>query len=179
MALAGALLFVVHPVAVYGVAYLIERSIIMATLFSVVSLWCVLEGLLRRSAWWYAGAAVAYVLAVSSKEHAVMLPAVAGAMAVLVQGMSVTLARRVAVALVLFAAVGVGVVLKLRGVLGSAYEPFASDMFGHLGARGEFDRELAYPLSVLNQATLFFRYLATLLVPWTGWMSVDVRTTFP
>ena len=179
MALAGALLFVVHPVAVYGVAYLIERSIVMATLFSVISLWCVLEGLLRRSAWWYAGAAVAYVLAVSSKEHAVMVPAVAGAMAVLVHGISATLARRIAVALVLFAAVGVVAVLKLRWLLGTTYEPFASDMFAHLSRGGDFDRELAYPLSVLNQATLFFRYLATWLVPWTGWMSVDVRTVFP
>jgi len=36
----GALAFAVHPVAVYGVAYLTQRSIIMATLFSVAALWC-------------------------------------------------------------------------------------------------------------------------------------------
>ncbi|MCX7199851.1 MAG: hypothetical protein NTW37_18225, partial [Proteobacteria bacterium] len=37
-AFAGALLFAVHPVAVYGVAYLVQRSIVMATLFSILSL---------------------------------------------------------------------------------------------------------------------------------------------
>ncbi|MEQ1668620.1 MAG: hypothetical protein ABL868_09220, partial [Sulfuriferula sp.] len=40
-----ALVFAIHPVAVYGVAYLVERSIIMATLFSIAALWCYLEGI--------------------------------------------------------------------------------------------------------------------------------------
>ena len=180
MALAGALLFLLHPVAVYGVAYLIERSIIMATLFSALALWCVLEGLLRRSVAWYAGAAVAYLLAVSAKEHAVMMPAVAAALVLLMHGASLALARRIAWVFALFAVVGVAAVLRLRGVLGTAYEPFASDLFAQLGAaRGDFDTDLAYPLSVMNQATLFFRYLLTWLLPWPGWMSVDVRTVFP
>src|SRR5688572_16200067 len=49
LAFAGALLFLLHPVAVYGVAYLVERSIVMATLFSVLALWFVLEGIDRKS----------------------------------------------------------------------------------------------------------------------------------
>jgi tetratricopeptide (TPR) repeat protein len=180
LALAGALFFLLHPAAVYGVAYLIERSIILATLFSVLALWCVLEGLLRRSAGWYAAAAAAYFLAVYSKEHAVMVPAVAAALALLVHGASLALARRMAWAFGLFAAVGIVMVLKSRGVLGTAYEPFAADVFTHLESRrGAFDAALAYPLSVVNQATLFFRYLLTWLLPWPGWMSVDVRTAFP
>src|SRR5688500_15611472 len=180
LALAGALLFLLHPVAVYGVAYLIERSIVMATLFSVLALWLVLDGMLRRWGRWDAIAAVAYVLAVSSKEHAVMLPAVAAALVLLAGGLSLEIARRLAWAFALFAAVGVAVVLRLRGVVGAAYEPFASDVFAHLGsASGEFDVALSYPLSVLNQATLFFRYLATWLLPWPGWMSIDVRIAFP
>ena len=36
LAFFGALLFTLHPVAVYGVAYLIQRSILMATLFSLL-----------------------------------------------------------------------------------------------------------------------------------------------
>ena len=35
----GALLFLAHPVAVYGVAYLMQRPIVMATLFGLLSLW--------------------------------------------------------------------------------------------------------------------------------------------
>jgi hypothetical protein len=38
LALFGAAMFVLHPVAVYAVAYLIQRSIILATLFSLLPL---------------------------------------------------------------------------------------------------------------------------------------------
>jgi tetratricopeptide (TPR) repeat protein len=179
LALGGALLFVLHPAAVYGVAYLMQRSIILATLFSTLALWGVLEALLRGRRAWYAAAAIAYLLAVFSKEHAVMVPAVAVALAVLVRGASWQLARTLALALLPLAAVGAYVVLRSRGLLGSPYEPFAADAFGSLSRRGAFDAALSYPLSVLNQATLFFRYLATWLLPWPGWMSIDVRTPFP
>jgi hypothetical protein len=43
LAFFGTALFVLHPVAVYGVAYLMQRSIILATLFSLLFLWSVLE----------------------------------------------------------------------------------------------------------------------------------------
>ncbi len=179
LALGGALLFVLHPVAVYGVAYLMQRSIVLATLFSVLSLWCVLEALLRGNRWWYLAATIAYVLAVFSKEHAVMVPALAMALAVLVRGLSWQLVRTLAIAMVPLAAVGLYVVLRSRGLLGSPYEPFAADAFGSLSARGAFEVALSYPLSVLNQATLFFRYALTWLLPWPGWISADVRTPFP
>ena len=41
----GALIFALHPVAVYGVAYLIQRSTLMATLFVLLMLRVYLEGL--------------------------------------------------------------------------------------------------------------------------------------
>lgn len=175
LAFFGAALFVVHPVAVYGVAYVMQRSIILATLFSLLALWAMLEGLLRGSSRrWYVAAALAYYLAVFSKEHAVMVPAIALALAVLVRGASADLARRAALPLALFAAIGATVILRSRSVLGSAYEPFAGNVLD-----GGFDPGLAYPLSVLNQATLYFRYLFTWLLPSPGWMSIDVRPPFP
>jgi tetratricopeptide (TPR) repeat protein len=180
LAFLGAALFVLHPVAVYGVAYLMQRSIVLATLFSLLALWCVLEWLLRGSPRWCIAAVAAYYLAVFSKEHAVMVPAVAVALAVLVRGASLELARRAAWPLALFATIGMIVILSSRGVLGRAYEPFASDVVANLGeTRSELDAGLAYPISVLNQATLYFRYLFTWLLPWPGWMSIDVRTPFP
>jgi tetratricopeptide (TPR) repeat protein len=185
LAFFGAALFILHPVAVYGVAYLMQRSILLATLFALLALWGVLEWLLRGSPrWsgWYVAAAGAYYLAVYAKEHAVMLPAVAVALALLVRGASLELARRGAIPLLLFAAIGVTVILSSKGVLGSAYEPFASDVVTNLGEAGgmlEAGPVLVYPLSVLNQATLYFRYLFTWLLPWPGWMSIDVRTAFP
>ena len=65
------------------------------------------------------------------------------------------------------------VLLQRRGVIGVAYEPFAAEIMAGAGLRPE----QAYPLSIVNQATLFFRYLATWLVPWPGWMSVDCACT--
>lgn len=160
----GALAFAVHPVAVYGVAYLTQRSIIMATLFSLAALWCVLEALQRRSAGWYAGAAALYGLAIFSKEHAVMLPAVALALVYLVRGPS----RPLAIAAGATVVSALIALIMARAFVGSAYEPFVQDV----GAA-------AYPLSVLNQASLFFRYLGTWLAPCPCWMSVDLRVAFP
>ena len=48
LALFAALLFAVHPAAVYTVGYLVQRSTLMATLFVILS-WCFfLEGLLKK-----------------------------------------------------------------------------------------------------------------------------------
>jgi tetratricopeptide (TPR) repeat protein len=171
LAFFGALWFLLHPVAVYGVAYLVERSIVLATLFSVAALWCTLEGLQRRSLPWYAAAVGAYAMALFSKEHALMLPAAAFALAVLLRGFSL----RFLWILLVLAVLGAIVALQRRGVIGAAYEPFAAETL----AAANVSPAQAYPLSIVNQATFFFRYLATWLVPWTGWMSIDVRTHFP
>ena len=124
LAFFGAALFLLHPVAAYGVAYLVQRSIVLATLFSLVSLRCFLEGLHRKAPGWHLAAAIAYFAAVFSKEHAVMLPAVALALAVLVRGYSIRLLRDLWLPLALFAGIAALVTLKARGTLGAPYEPF-------------------------------------------------------
>ena len=175
LAFFAALWFVVHPVAVYGVAYLAQRSVILATLFSIMALWCVLEGLEQRRAAPYVAAIAVYLLAMLSKEQAVMLPAVALALAALVRGVSLELARRAAAWLAACVAIAAALLYWRWGIVGSAYEPHAVELLARLGAAPE----LAYPLSVQNQASLFFRYLATWIVPLPQWLSIDVRTTFP
>lgn len=176
----GALLFLLHPVAVYGSAYLIERSVVMATLFSVLGLRLFLEGLARKSLSWYLAAAAAYFLAVFSKEHCVMFPAVAAALAVVVRGHPPRMLRELAVPFALFAGIGLLVVLKVKGFLGTPYEPMVQSLLLQLDAsRHELDARDLYPLSVINQGWLFFRYLLVWLVPYTGWMSIDVRPPFP
>lgn len=160
----GALAFAVHPVAVYGVAYLIQRSIILATLFGVAALWCVLEGLQRRSLLWHLAGAALYFLAVISKEHAVMVPALALVLVFLVGKFS----RQLALAGLLMSLAAALVIYYARGKIGAAYEPFGQDVGG-----------LAYPLSVINQGALFFRYLGTWLAPCPCWMSIDLRVGLP
>src|SRR5262249_40825850 len=80
-AFAGAALFAVHPVAVYGAGYLVQRSILLATLFSVLSLLMFLRGLRSGRVSDALGAGLLYAVAVLSKEHAILLPAAAAAFA--------------------------------------------------------------------------------------------------
>ena len=180
MAFFGALMFLVHPAAVYGVAYLAQRPIVMATLFGVLCLRLFLEGLLTRSRSWYYTAAVAYFAAVFSKEHAVMLPAVALALAVLMRGNPREWARELAGPLAVFAGIALLVTLKAKGLIGAPYEPAAQALLGQLQeSSASPDTSDAWLRSVVNQGHLFFRYLLTWLVPYPGWMSVDLRTAFP
>ena len=176
----GALIFLLHPVAVYGVAYLVQRPIVLATLFSVLSLRLFLEGLLKQARPWHYAAAAAYFAAVFSKEHAVMVPAVAAALAVLVHGRPARMLRDLAVPFALFAGIGALVTLRAKGVLGAPYEPFAQALLGELHASpADPEAPAAWALSAVNQAFLFFRYLLTWVIPDPGWMSVDVRVPFP
>lgn len=80
-AFAGAALFAAHPVAVYGAAYFTQRSIVVATLFALLALLLFLRGLRSGSLSDALGAAALYSLSVLSKEHAILLPAAAAALA--------------------------------------------------------------------------------------------------
>ena len=179
LAFFGALLFTLHPVAVYGVAYLIQRSILMATLFSLLTWLAYLQGLIRGKLIWFITAAVCYFFAVFSKEHSVMVPAVALALTFLLRPPSVALFKQIAPAFILFALIGGFVILKSKGVLGSPYEPGAGEIFAQLSeSRGVSHIHNAYPLSVLTQSFLFFKYLLLWIIPYPGWMSIDLREPF-
>jgi tetratricopeptide (TPR) repeat protein len=203
-AFAGALLFAVHPVSVYGVAYLVQRSIVMATLFSILSLLCFLRGMAGGRAAWYLAAALCYFVALFSKEHAVMLPAVAMALAVLVDGgradrgadasggqptgqrsfgrslaALLPLLRSLWLPILLYAAIALFVIARTRGIFGAPYEPFVAEMLAEVdGGRPQLSLDNVYPLSVLTQLWLFFGYLGTWLLPNPAWMSIDLRPGF-
>lgn len=175
----AALVFALHPVAVYGVAYLVERSIIMATLFGIAMLLCYLEGLTRDNAKWLIASAVFYFLAVFSKEHSVMLPGVALALTLLLKKPTPTLAKQLWLPYLLYLLIGAFIVLRVKGVLGTPYEPFAAEMAAGMSEhQGNISLEHAYPLSVITQAFLFFKYLLLWIIPYTGWISIDMRQPF-
>lgn len=177
-ALIAALLFVLHPAAVYAAGYLIQRSIVMATLFSLLSwlaFWRGLNG--SRPALW--ASAALYALALLSKEHAVMAPAICAALLVLHRrsGLKLVPGRlEIAALAAVQLALAVFVTLAVKRVLGTAYEPLATEMLGALDA--PVTGAMAYPLSVLTQAGLFFKYLLLWIVPNGAWMSVDMREPF-
>jgi Flp pilus assembly protein TadD len=74
---AAALLWLVHPVQSQAVAYVWQRSTLLAAAFSLMSLLGYVEGRVReggRRLAWYAAAAAAGVLALFCKENAATLP---------------------------------------------------------------------------------------------------------
>jgi tetratricopeptide (TPR) repeat protein len=175
LAFFGALIFALHPVSAYGVVYLVERSIVMATLFSVLSLRAYLEGLLCGRLRWLLGAAALYLLAVFSKEHCVMLPGVAIALTLLLRKPSWSLVREIWLPFAMFLLIGMLIVFKAKGILGAPYEPLAPRAAAHLsdGGGGQI-----YFLSVITECWLFFKYLFLWIAPNPAWLSVDLRQKF-
>lgn len=176
-AFAGALLFALHPTAVYAVAYLNQRSTLMALLFSLLALRCVVtaaESGKTRHYWlwvfWYAAA-------VFTKEHAIMLPAVALALVVLLQKPSRSVLRALFLPALATILLGAFVIwnVKASGILATAYQSDGPALVArNLGAGGSHP----WPLSIITQATLFFKYWLLWLLPNPAWMSVDMFEPF-
>lgn len=175
----AALIFALHPVAVYGVAYLVQRSILMATLFGIAALLCYMEGLTRDKTKWFLLSALFYFLAVFSKEHSIMLPGVAAALTLLMHKPSFSLIKRVWLPFSLYLVIAIIVILRTKGLLGTAYEPRAVDMLAQLSEH-QMGTPITnvYPLSIITQGYLFFKYLLLWIIPNVEWMSVDLRQPF-
>ncbi|WP_027994377.1 tetratricopeptide repeat protein [Simplicispira psychrophila] len=176
----GVALFAVNPVAVYAVAYLMQRSILMATFFAVLACWLYVRGLTRGHAYWYGLALLSYVLAVLSKEHAFLMAAMALPLYIFIR-------RPPWKKMLVTAGVSLAVVGIASAVLWSIYASFFGTAFD---ARSqEFIRQLEilspgisgrmYPLSILNEAWLFFAYGVLWFLPNVDWMSIDLRPAFP
>jgi tetratricopeptide (TPR) repeat protein len=73
-------------------------------------------------------------------------------------------------------AIGLLVVLRIKGVLGATYELDAPVLFEQQGI-AETSTTL-HLLSVLTQTGLYFKYLLLWWLPNPAWMSVDMRETF-
>ncbi|MBI5437252.1 MAG: tetratricopeptide repeat protein [Nitrosomonadales bacterium] len=191
----GALFFAIHPVAVYAVGYVIQRSILLATLFSLVMQLAYVRGLLTGQKRWLALAVAAYFLAVFSKEHSVMMLGVLAATTILLRkgdGEAVghpaasplrglreknqTDTRMLWLVWGAFIAVGLLVVLRAKGVFGTPYEAMAASLFEQQGVVES--TPMLHLLSVLTQAGLFFKYLLLWWLPNPAWMSVDMREHF-
>lgn len=171
--------FAIHPVAVYGAGYLIQRMSVFATLFSLISIVFYARGLARRSHVDAISAALLYSLAVLSRETAVMLPAAAVA-----AGLIVAVERRFALrhaALYLTCCVPAAalVTLLVKGKIGTTYEPdfeVVSAQIAQAGAPAVM--ESPWLESAVTQAGLFFRYLSLWIFPDPGALSFDVRVDF-
>lgn len=177
----AALLFVLHPAAVYAAGYLIQRTIVMATMFCILSwtaFWKGING--SRTMLWLS--TPLFMLAALSKEHVVMTPIISALLCLAACGNRNSTIDRpdsklIAFVLLSQAAISMALVLITTRVIGHAYEPMVTGTvtpeFTQLSSQS-----MLFPLSVLTQFGLFFKYMALWIIPNGAWMSVDMREPF-
>ena len=173
----AAAVFAVHPVAVYGAAYLIQRMTVLATLFSLLSVILFLRGLARRSHADALSAAFLYTIAVLSKETAVLLPAAAAVGGLMVAVERRFLFRHIALYWVACVPAAVLVTLLVKGKIGATEEPNFDVLTAQIAQAGT-SAQSPWLESAMTQAGLFFHYLTSWVLPTTGGMSIDVRSEF-
>jgi hypothetical protein len=167
-----ACMFALHPVAIYAAGYLVQRSIVMATLFCILSLWANMHGNENRSRIWLWASVALYFMATHSKEHVVMLPFAVLAMTILLHEDWRDRLRQSWPVFLGYAAVGLFTLYQIRSAVGVSYEIYSSEMLESVTS------EHAHAYSVLTQSALFFKYGVLWLLPNPSWMSVDMRETF-
>jgi hypothetical protein len=179
LALAGSLLFVVHPVAVYAAGYLVQRSIVLATLFSLLSLLLFVRGLQRGSHADALSAAAMYWLALLCKEHAIIVPAAIALSVMLVAADRRFVLRHVGIYWLACLPVAIFVVLRMKSFIGTPYEAGFDAVAAQIqAADGMAVRESPWLTSAATQMGLFYRYIALWIAPSTRWMSIDVHIDF-
>ncbi|MFZ4964988.1 hypothetical protein ACL9RJ_12035 [Pseudomonas sp. Mn2068] len=173
-----AFLFAVHPVAIMTQGYLVQRTIVCATLFALLGLWAFWQGLGgKRWALW--ASCLCILLSLYAKEHAVMLPALCFLLWVLHHRSQLPKSyssRQVFGVLAIQAVIAISVVLWSKGVIGNAYEIKSEEVLSDEAFQPDGS---LYVLSFLNQMGLFFKYLSILLLPQGSTMGLDLRVPFP
>ena len=172
--------FALNPVAVYAVAYLIQRSILMATFFVVVGLWLFARGLSEKKPLLHALALACYVLAVMSKEHALLAPLAAAPLYILVARPPMLRLALVSLgAAIVVGIAGAALALRYGDILGTAFDEYSHIYLAQLARLEPSAEENAFALSILNQAYLFFHYGLRWFLPAAEWMSINLRPPFP
>ncbi len=166
--LLGALLFGLHPVATYGAGYLAQRTILLATFFTLAALQHYIQylesGSVRNLTW----ASLATIAAMFCKEHAALAPLAIALVTPVVLREGRVMARRVVPYLLVTLACSLYVTVLLKSLLTSAYEPFVSNI--SLPATG---RDLWW-ISISTQCGLFFEYLRAWFLPDLARFAIEI-----
>ncbi len=183
-ALGATALWSFNPVAVYSVSYLIQRSMLMSTFFTLVVMLSFMEvlranALVQRLVWCVATLA-AYVLALMSKEMAAPVLGVLFLLYVLWCKPSakrfLVVGGALCIVLLVF---GLGLLALMNRDFGAAPEGNIALFWGPLISKSPTAADQLYVLSVINQLWLYFYYGLLWVLPLPHWMSIDMRTTFP
>ena len=173
LAFIGALIFACHPVAVYAVGYISQRTILMATLFGLVMQLAFLRAFLYGEIRWLIFSVMSYFIAIFCKEHSIMLPAITLAMATLLWDRRKLDLKLLASGLVASGLIALYLLIKVSGLLAQSYEPMAQHATAQIAVSD--NHQALYLRSVLTQAGLFFKYLTLWVFPNPAWMSADIR----
>ncbi len=174
------LVFAINPVAVYGVAYLAQRSILLATTFTLAMLLFVLKAAETDEYRYWLFAMIAFVAALLSKEYVIMVPTIAIAIVIAVKRPTPKklLAFAGAGALVATAA-GYFLYQRYGGIVGIAFDELSTTYATQLSTQSPEVKEKLWPLSIMNEMRLFFEYGWRWFLPSTRFMSIDLRPEFP
>lgn len=168
--------FALHPAAVYAAGYLVQRSIVLSTLFGLLSLWVLLRAMQDNRSAGTIAAAVLFSLAVLAKEHSILLPLAAVPLAYVATADSKARIKHVLLYWVASAPAAVIVFLMLRQILGQPYEPHVDAISSQsLSVDGVEGESATWPVSAVAQFGLFFKYVALWIWPDTHRMAIDLR----
>lgn len=174
-----AVVFVAHPAAVYAAGYLIQRTTVMAALFSLISLRYLLMALQEGRFDKALRAALMSSLAMLCKEHSVTVPFAALSLVLMLERID----RRTVQICATFIGANLPAIALVfsvgMGFVGQPYEPRLSDLadeiYGLPAFEGRGDRWL---FSAYTQAQLYYQYWLQWLAPSTTRMSADLRVDF-
>ncbi len=171
IAAVSALIFLLHPISLYATAYLVERSTLMATLFTLLMLTAHLRGMKSRNPAWFLASVLFCYLALYSKEHSVMAPFVALLLTISLRDRNLPW-RWLAFTFFAYVFLSLSVVYQVKAVIATSYEPYSAEILAQLASEAPHS---LYLTSVLSQTLYFFKYLFLWLVPVTKWMSIDMQ----
>jgi protein O-mannosyl-transferase len=171
--------FAVNPVAVYGAGYLAQRTILFATLFSLLCLWFFRRAFLENRTSDVITAALFYCAAVYSKEHAILLPLAVVILSFFHSAPPKLLIKRIGIFWLLCLPAALHVLTGSKTVIASSYEPDAAALLAQLSDIPLMNYWWGkWLISMLMQGSLFFDYLWYWLIPDIRTMSVDMRIDF-
>ncbi|MFT3847891.1 MAG: tetratricopeptide repeat protein [Propionivibrio sp.] len=168
------------PVSVYATGYLIQRTVVFATLFGIISTTLYLRAQQESRNADVVSAALLAFLSVMSKEHAVFLPAATIALTPLVTDWNRQSIRRASAYFLLTLPGAIWAILhRGQAVLGESYEIFSGEILSQIPSASVATSSLGvWLMSMGTQLLLFWKYLFLWLVPNPAWMSVDMRVDF-
>lgn len=165
LSLGVSLVYAVHPMNTEAVSYISGRGDVMYLLFCLISFYAFLKGLKKHKLWFLASV-LTWILAIFSKENAIVLPLVMGAYLILCERSS--------------AKFKIGMIVGLLGAVGG-YIFFRLKVL-HLATEGTLAIIALAPLwqRLLTIPHMVFLYLKLLFIPYPLHMEyhfVDVITS--